>query len=153
MIGYRIVKTKYLDSAWSGYGAQQYGGRWNHKGNAMIYLATSVSLAMLECLVHFDEAALLQHYTLLSIEVADTDLITLEPSALPANWQQLTAPQETMDIGSEWLDSGTSVGLLVPSVVVPMENNLLINPQHADFAACIASVRAVPHLFDTRLKY
>ncbi|MHA7844679.1 RES family NAD+ phosphorylase [Serratia sp. D1N4] len=152
MIGYRIVKTKFLDSAWSGYGAQQYGGRWNHKGKAMIYLATSVSLAMLECLVHFDDAALLQHYTLLSIEVSDAEIITLEPSALPANWQQLTAPQETMDIGSEWLDSATSVGLLVPSAVVPMENNLLINPQHADFATYLASAQAIPHLFDARLK-
>lgn len=152
MIGFRIVKTKYLDSAWSGYGAQQYGGRWNHKGKAMIYLATSVSLAMLECLVHFDDSALLQHYTLLSIEVSDTDIIALEPSALPANWQQLTAPQETMDIGSEWLDSGSSVGLLVPSSVVPMENNILINPQHTDFAAYLASVQAMPHRFDLRLK-
>lgn len=152
MIGYRIVKTKFLDSAWSGYGAQQYGGRWNHKGKAMIYLATSVSLATLECLVHFDDAALWQHYTLLSIEVPDTEIITLAPSALPVNWRQLTAPQETMDIGSEWLDSGISVGLLVPSAVVPMENNLLINPQHADFAPCLTRVQAIPHRFDARLK-
>ncbi|WON77933.1 RES family NAD+ phosphorylase [Serratia sp. UGAL515B_01] len=152
MIGFRIVKTKYLDTAWSGYGAQRHGGRWNHKGNAMIYLATSVSLATLECLVHFDDSALLQHYTLLSIEVSDTDIIALEPTALPTNWQQLTAPQETMDIGSEWLDSGSSVGLLVPSSVVPMENNILINPQHTDFTAYLSSVQAMPHIFDPRLK-
>lgn len=152
MIGYRIVKTKYLDTAWSGYGAQQYGGRWNHKGKAMIYLATSVSLAMLECLVHFDDVALLQHYTLLSIDVSDTDIVTLDPAALPANWQQLTAPQETMDIGSEWLNSGSSVGLLVPSVVVPMEKNLLINPQHTDFMAYLTNAQAVAQIFDSRLK-
>ncbi|MFC0226352.1 RES family NAD+ phosphorylase [Serratia aquatilis] len=152
MIGFRIVKTKYLDTAWTGYGAQQYGGRWNHKGKAMIYLAASVSLAMLECLVHFDDSALLQHYTLLSIDVPDTDIIALEPSALPVNWQQLAAPQETMDIGSEWLDSGSSVGLLVPSSVVPMENNILINPHHSDFATYLGSVQAMPHIFDPRLK-
>lgn len=152
MIGYRIVKAKYLDSAWSGYGAQQYGGRWNHKGKAMIYLATSVSLAMLECLVHFDDAAILQHYILLSIDVSDMDIVTLEPTALPANWQQLTAPQETMDIGSEWLDSGSSVGLLVPSVIVPMEKNILINPQHTNFATYLIHAQAVPQIFDLRLK-
>lgn len=118
----------------------------------MIYLAASVSLAMLECLVHFDDEALLQHYTLLSIDISDTDIVTLNPAALPANWQQLAAPQETMDIGSEWLYSGSSVGLLVPSVVVPMENNLLINPQHTDFTAYLTSAQTIPQIFDSRLK-
>lgn len=38
----------------------------------------------------------------------------------------------TLYTGDRWLASATSLGLVVPSAVVPIEWNLLVNPQHAN---------------------
>jgi len=37
MIFYRLVAGRYASEAWSGGGANQYGGRWNHKGHPAVY--------------------------------------------------------------------------------------------------------------------
>ena len=39
-----------------------------------------------------------------------------------------------MTIGDEWLRSRASPVLRVPSVIIPGENNFLLDPAHADFA-------------------
>jgi RES domain-containing protein len=36
-------------------------------------------------------------------------------------------------VGDQWIAEGRSVALLVPSVVVPVERNALINPRHPRF--------------------
>ena len=38
----------------------------------------------------------------------------------------------SLDFGDAWAASGVSALLLVPSVIVPEEHNILINPLHAD---------------------
>jgi RES domain-containing protein len=37
--------------------------------------------------------------------------------------------------GDRWLAAGSSLGLLVPSVIAPEEKNLLLNPEHEQFDA------------------
>lgn len=34
-------------------------------------------------------------------------------------------------LGTQWLASGASVALLVPSTIVPSEHNVMLNPRHA----------------------
>ncbi|WP_159565660.1 RES family NAD+ phosphorylase [Budvicia diplopodorum] len=147
---YRIVKTKHLGSAWSGFGAEQYGGRWNHPGYAAIYAATSISLAMLEMLVHLQKSQLLENYVTLAIEIPDLQITTLEISSLSNGWNSYPAPDETMDIGDSWLESYSSACLLVPSVIVPTEYNALLNPRHHELITCIQSVEIKPLSFDQR---
>ncbi len=50
MIFYRLVMGRYASEAWSGSGASQYGGRWNHKGHPAVYVSTAISLVSLEIL-------------------------------------------------------------------------------------------------------
>jgi RES domain-containing protein len=38
-----------------------------------------------------------------------------------------------MRIGSDWIKSQSSVGLIVPSAIVPEEQNCLLNPLHPLF--------------------
>lgn len=38
-----------------------------------------------------------------------------------------------MSIGDEWIDAGGTALLMVPSALVPVEMNVVINPQHDDF--------------------
>ncbi|WP_108650885.1 RES family NAD+ phosphorylase [Dongshaea marina] len=152
MKGYRIVKSEYLSSAWSGYGAELYGGRWNSKGHKAVYCATSISLAMLEILVHINSEALLNDYVLLEIELTEDDVMGLHSSDLPTSWNAEPATEETQELGDEWLQSQLSVALLVPSVVVPQEMNLLLNPLHPEFTGIIQKAARLPVLFDRRLK-
>lgn len=152
MMFYRIVMRRYLASTWTGYGAEIYGGRWNHKGHAAIYLASSVSLAMLETLVHIQDSSTLSEFELFQIEINDSNIMLLQPQDWPLDWRNDPAPAATMDIGTEWLESESSIGLLVPSTLVPSEHNMLVNPRHKDFQACLSTAKALAFAFDPRLK-
>ncbi|MDN5681370.1 MAG: RES domain-containing protein [Ewingella sp.] len=148
---YRIVKTKHLSTAWSGTGAQLYGGRWNPPGKPVVYLATSISLAILEIMVHLQSSLLLQSYTLLSIDIPDEKLEQLNLVNLSEDWKDPSPPDSTQNLGEAWLQSASSVGLRVPSVIVPSEFNVIVNPLHPDFAPLLASVEKQPMAFDPRL--
>ena len=52
MLVYRIAKTKHITDL-NGTGAKLFGGRWNEKGTPLVYTSSSISLAILESLVHF----------------------------------------------------------------------------------------------------
>jgi len=54
LIAWRLTTKKNESEAFNGIGASKYGGRWNSKGNKVIYSSESISLALLENLVHFD---------------------------------------------------------------------------------------------------
>lgn len=148
---YRIVKTKHLSTAWSGTGAQLYGGRWNPPGKPVVYLATSISLAILEIMVHLQSSLLLQSYTLLSIDIPDEKLEQLDIDNLSEDWKDPLPPDSTQSLGEAWLQSASSVGLRVPSVIVPSEFNVIVNPLHPDFAPLLGSVEKQPMAFDPRL--
>lgn len=89
---YRIVHNRYLATAWTGYGAETYGGRWNHKGHAAIYLASSVSLAMLETLVHVEDSATLNDFNLFQITIPDNAIMVLQQQDWPRGWRDDPPP-------------------------------------------------------------
>jgi RES domain-containing protein len=136
----------------SGYGAYLYGGRWNLPGLALLYTAEQRAMALLETLVHLPVEDLPDDMYLMTLEVPD-DLTreTLALADLPADWQRLSVPQPTAAIGHAWLQSGRSLALQVPSVVVPQERNLLLNPAHPEFIR-VRLLDAQPFHFDERLK-
>jgi RES domain-containing protein len=130
---WRIVKTKYLDQAFSGESASDYGGRWNSPGTRLIYTASSASLALLEVLVHHKHSPALPAYSLIRIRFPGNIVLTLDQSSLPENWRSHPSPGETQRIGDEWVFQEESAILAVPSVIVPHELNYVINPEHEDF--------------------
>ena len=155
---YRLIKTKFAATAYSGEGARLYGGRWNCPGTAVVYLAGSVSLAMLEVLVHTEDATLLESYSIGEVTYDDTKATASRPSLvttfaakdLPSTWKDIPASHETQAIGDEWIAAGKTVLLKVPSVVAPGEFNLLLNPAHRDLAKLMIGPLA-PFRFDARL--
>lgn len=148
---YRLVKRKWRQAAFDGEGARLYGGRWNSKGKACVYLAGSASLAMLEVMVHLDDYQLLEHYTLLEVTLPKSALMSLSTESLPKDWAVEPAPASTAEIGDNWLESQSSLALAVPSTVVPRERNYLINPEHARFQALIDSAAEIAFTPDKRL--
>lgn len=137
---YRLTQQQHAADAWRGNGASLFGGRWNHKGTPAVYAASSVSLAILEVLAHVQNSRLLAQYQLLSIEVPEALIARLPHEYLPDDWQQDPPPLSTRDLGNGWLKSADSVALLLPSSLVPMEANALINPTHPQFEILLSSV-------------
>ncbi len=148
--GWRIVKSRRARSAFDGEGARLYGGRWNSPGTRMVYVAGSVSLAVLEVLVHLGNAGVLSSYSLCAVEFEDGLMESLDRSRLPADWRSYPAPPGLREIGDAWVRDRTSVILEVPSAVIERESNYLINPAHPDFASVNVG-EPEPFEFDSRL--
>lgn len=151
MIAYRLCKSKYQSTALSGFGAKEYGGRWNSVGVALVYLAGSVALAALEVMVHVPNQALLRDaYTIVPLEFDEDLCFVLDPETLPKNWNTYPAPEYLKQIGDDWVGSGESALLRVPSAVVPSEFNFLYNPNHSS-AKEIRVLEPQVFTFDSRL--
>jgi RES domain-containing protein len=147
IVAWRIVKRRLARAAFDGEGARRFGGRWNSKGVAVVYLAQSQSLAALEILVHIDSPQLLEHYVGVPVDI-DPDLITrINLSTLPKNWKLYPPPKKIRALGDDWVTAASSVVLQVPSVIVPLENNFLLNPRHPDFPK-LQIGKPVPFKFD-----
>jgi len=147
---WRLVKTKFAGVAFDGEGARLYGGRWNSPGTRVVYLAGSVSLAILEVLVHTEDVSLLSAYSICDVTYDPKLASDVKPDSLPTNWAAVPPVPETQAIGDDWVASASSVLLRVPSVVAPGESNLLANPEHPKFSE-LAIGTLEPFSFDKRL--
>jgi len=137
----------------SGAGAAATGGRWNSAGQSCVYAASSRALAALETLVHMPPEALPLNRYLVAIEIPDAvwnARLQSTSAALSVGWDAQPPGQVSVDFGDRWLLSRASAILLVPSVVVPEEANVLINPAHPD-ATHIRALKDRRWLYDARL--
>jgi RES domain-containing protein len=148
---WRICRKPYVDTALDGSGGIYTSGRWHSKGNPIIYTASSAALAALEVLVHVDPLMAPADLRLLVIELPDhLSIEVLEPITLPEGWHSVPAPAALQTLGSSWLTSGRTAALNVPSTVIKVERNILLNPRHPEVQRVhILSDEAFS--FDTRL--
>jgi len=132
MVLYRIAKTPYIRDL-SGSGPRLYGGRWNPKGVGVIYTSENRALAALELFVHLSRVVIPPNLSLASIKIPDTASIKeITLKELPRNWRSFPAPPELAEIGASWIMTKGSLLLRVPSVIMPPEINVLINPAHPE---------------------
>ena len=138
-------------TAFDGEGARLAGGRWNLKGSPIVYTSSSLSLAALEMLVHFEVGDAPDDLVSVWADIpADLPIRALRLSELPRRWRDLPAPEELARIGTDWVASGATAVLAVPSVIVDRERNYLLNPRHEDFRR-ITLGTAEEFRFDPRL--
>ena len=142
---YRVCRRIY--ARLDGKGSRKVGGRWNSPGRPVVYLAQSVALAVLENLVHMSRQDYPIGYVVVAAIVPDHIQILDHLRFLDF---RLDSPMRERRAGDEWLASGESAVLRVPSAVVQGEWNYLINLQHLDFAQ-IPIRPPVPICFDERL--
>jgi RES domain-containing protein len=129
---WRLTKAKYRDQALSGYGSMLHGGRWHTKGVPVVYAADSPALALLETMVHVEEADLLAfEYVVIPIRFEDRHLTVLPE--LPEDWNAWPWPMSTQRLGTRWFEERRSPILRIPSAVVSHQLDYLINPLHPDF--------------------
>lgn len=117
--------------AFSGEGGLYYALRWNSIGTRLVYTSSSAALACLETLVHMQSLRGAEDRWLFTIEVPDRLIEELQP--VPRGWDTQPATTASRTAGDKWVAAQRSVALLVPSVVVPVEKNALINPRHPKF--------------------
>jgi RES domain-containing protein len=131
---WRISKRKYADAAFNGEGARRIGGRWNSRGQGMVYTSGTLSLAALEVLVHLEAEDVGTMLASMRVDVPTAvEVSYLEIAQLPPNWRNIPAPTILAELGDRWFQSGETAILAVPSVVIPVEYNYLVNPTHPDF--------------------
>lgn len=138
----------------TGFGAKLSGGRWNEVGVPMIYAASSRALACLETVVHLNAGGLPFNRYLVEVEVPDDLWAAAEiadPATLAVGWDADPARHVSVNFGSAWALERRSALLLVPSVIVPEEQNLLINPAHPD-ATELRALKVRRWLYDPRLR-
>lgn len=116
----------------SGSGAKNTGGRWNPAGMAAVYTSENISLALHETIVHLRSGALPLNRFLVRIHVPGDIWAARQVLTPPLGWDALPAGMISVQAGEAWLRGKTSALLLVPSVIVPEESNVLINPLHTD---------------------
>ena len=148
MRAWRITREIYRPHALSGEGAARVGNRWNSPGVRIAYTSTSRPLAVLEMLVHVTRDTIPENLLILPINVPDG--LVREAEGLPRDWNALPYCASARRFGDRWAAERRSAALLVPSVVLPAERNLLINTMHPDYPK-IAALAPERFQFDRRL--
>lgn len=149
MIVWRITRRRH--AALDGEGARLYGSRWTPRGRPAVFASATLSLAVLERFVHTDPD--LEPSDLVSMAIEVPDAMKIEVAAvsdLPRRWRHYPAPAALASVGERWLDAAAAVALSVPSVVIPRERNVILNPAHPAFAQ-LAVGDAEPFSFDPRM--
>jgi RES domain-containing protein len=147
---WRIVKTKYAATAFDGEGARRTGGRWTSAGRRAVYTSSTIALATLEMVAHLDSTAPLPAYSVIAVTVPERLVVAIDRDGLPRTWRDYPAPPELRAMGDAWLDARRSAVLEVPSVLVPVESNYILNPEHPDFSS-ISTGTPSPFPIDPRL--
>lgn len=150
---WRISRRRHAATAFSGEGARLVAARWNPVGVPMVYTSSSLSLAVVEVFVHLDPAESPEFVSIAADVPVDEEKLEDEKrailAALPEDWRQVNHPLP-QQMGANWIASGRSLVMPVPSAVVDGEWNVLINPAHPH-AVRISLSQPKPFHFDPRM--
>jgi RES domain-containing protein len=137
----------------SGAGAKATGGRWNSLGVAVVYTSQTRALACLETVVHLNAGGLPLNRYLVEVAIPDDVWAKAQlasPATLPVGWDAEPTGRASIEFGSNWTRAAATALLVVPSVIIPEELNVVINPLHSD-SARITAAKIRKWLYDPRL--
>lgn len=119
----------------SGVGAAYSPGRWNKPGQAVVYAAPTLAMAVLETAAHIDDSGLPLNKYVVEIEVPDAVWAArriVPADVLPTGWDAIPHGGISIEFGSAWYIANTQALIELPSVIAPEESIVLINAQHPD---------------------
>ncbi len=129
-------------------GSALYPGRWNTADTPVIYTGEQYSTAMLEKLVSGNgRVPPNQHFIEITVPAGLTYEVVTKDSL--SGWDTLD-PSVSRTFGATWVREQRTAILIVPSYVVRIERNIIINPAH-DAAKMIKFSLAEPVWWDQRL--
>ncbi|MDP1604172.1 MAG: RES domain-containing protein [Legionella sp.] len=143
-IWFRGAQNQQTETVFSGDGGLYVAGRWNHKGTKAVYCSQSISLCTLEWLSHNGLLVSGFSYYKFSIEIPDELIVKYSISDLPKEWKNTPSPNSNRDFAlKNFYDPSEYLAMAIPSVMVPEEFNLVINPLHATFAEVEKTIRVL----------
>lgn len=150
MIVYRITKKEH--ASLNGTGGLFGHGRWHKKGNPVIYTSEHASLAAWEKIVHVASFENLpDDLLLIKIEIPGSiEIQTVPKKILVPGWNEFPYCSETVDFGTSFLHKKEYLALKIPSVIIPDEFNVILNPLHPDIQKC-EIISSEPFGFDNRI--
>ncbi len=141
-IWYRVSTDENTAITFSGEGGLFTAGRWNYLGRKVVYCSESIALCTLEWLAHNGLSVSGFNYYRYSIEIADKLIAKFSPTELPATWQSTPATEVTRDFAEDKLFcTDKYLAMAIPSVLIPEELNLVINPLHTAFTQALQTVK------------
>lgn len=150
---WRLEKERYVDVTFRGQGSLKTNGRWHHKGTQIAYASEHPSVAVLEKLIWLEryDVARSSMYVLCPLHLdPSSHLETLDQADLPEGWDAFPHLDATRTLGTHWFEAERSAVLAVPSAVLPITTNYLINSFHPDFHE-LERGEPVPFSWDRRL--
>ena len=144
---YRIVSPKY--PPFDGAGTYRWGSRWISPGQYVVHAAESYALAVLENLVHWQTSNVPTNLVSVAADIPDEiGQEEIDRRHLPAHGDNHYALFR--EIGDDWYRRGETAVLWVPSVISPVETNILVNQTHEDFGNIVVH-QPTPARVDPRL--
>ncbi len=141
---FRAHNLENLTHVFSGEGGLFVAGRWNYKGRRAVYCSQSISLCTLEWLSHNGLSVSGFNYFRFSIEIPSELIQPVEIAELPGEWIATPATDVSREIAEKNLfNSDQFLGLTVPSVVIPEEKNLIINPLHRAYGKVLKTAKCL----------
>ncbi len=135
----------------TGAGAKLTGGRWNSIGTPMLYCSSNIALAVLETISSLRSGSLPFNRFLVQFDIPDRVWAAREElRPPPGGWDAVPSGRISKLTGDAWIAAATSALLAAPSVMVPEESNILMNPLHPD-ASAIKATTVRKWIYDQRL--
>jgi RES domain-containing protein len=133
-----------------GEGNRRHGARWNSPGRGIVYASEHLSLCVLEALAHFppELRTSLPPMSAVGLEIPKGAMLSVAREEMsrarnPAEWCRAK--------GDSWLEEERYLVLSAPSIIVPQERNIMINPRHRRMDK-VRVVSVEEFRFDTRLQ-
>ncbi len=145
---YRLTPRKYATDL-SGMGAKLYGGRWNRIGVSMLYTSENLSLSVLENIVHISNPTFLPTFQAITIEIPDS-FQEYSTDDFPIDSHDQDAFESLRKLTDEFVEKKEFLAMKVPSAIIDIEYNFLINPQHSLFKE-VKIINQQEFSFDQRL--
>ena len=142
---YRVIEPGQASAPFASANA---GGRWSPPGVACVYASLSASTALLEYLVHLEGPT--PEALLLAVGMIPAASVLSEINE-PSTWCEFPYRPEVQQVGAAWLRSRASLAMQVPSAICRDESNILLNPQHPDYAV-LQLVALRPMRIDERIR-
>lgn len=101
--------------------------------HAYVVFASSASLALLETLAHLPSHLASADFCLLRLEFPDKFIQKISNENLPANWNALPFSYTSQKLGNTFIAENKFLALQIPSAIMEIENNILLNPSHPHF--------------------
>jgi RES domain-containing protein len=149
---WRLARSEFANEL-DGEGPRLFGARWTSRGRNAVYTASYLSLSVLEVYVNIpqelrDDLPILRAVRISIPDDAPTAQVSQEQLAgLMGRPDPIAASRA---VGNNWLDRSDTLVLEVPSVLVPEETNLVLNPAHPRMRE-VKIVSTRPFRFDPRL--